>query len=96
MDLTTGLIYNHPRTTFTPLAVNYCTILIPCCSLTAPRAGNSNQVGKRYFCEFEPILDFKLTQQAAIRWREYKLLTGDPGYPDYPIPIPPNETHRKV
>ena len=42
------------------------------------------------------LSDFKLTQQAAIRWREYKLLTGDPGYPDYPIPIPPNETHRKV
>ena len=27
-----------------------------------------------------------------MRWRNYKLLTGDPGYPDYPIPIPPNET----
>ena len=27
-----------------------------------------------------------------MRWRNYKLSTGDPGYPDYPIPIPPNET----
>ena len=30
-----------------------------------------------------------------MRWRNYKLLTGDPGYPDYPIPIPPNETLSK-
>jgi len=36
--------------------------------------------------------DYDITKQSAIRWRNYKLLTGDPGYPDYPIPIPPNET----
>jgi len=36
--------------------------------------------------------DFNIKKQSAIRWRNYKLLTGDPGYPDYPIPIPPNET----
>lgn len=30
--------------------------------------------------------------QSALRHGDWKILTGDPGYPDYPIPIPPNET----
>ena len=38
------------------------------------------------------FLDYDIKKQSAMRWRNYKLLTGDPGYPDYPIPIPPNET----
>ena len=36
--------------------------------------------------------NYDISKQSALRWRNYKLLTGDPGYPDYPIPIPPNET----
>lgn len=36
------------------------------------------------------------SKTAAIRWNNWKLLTGDPGYPDFPITIPPQGNKKLI
>ena len=37
------------------------------------------------------LSDYDITKQSALRFGKWKLLTGDPGYPDFPITIPPQK-----
>jgi len=37
------------------------------------------------------FLDYDITKQSALRFGKWKILTGDPGYPDFPIDIPPQK-----
>merc|ERR1711962_1800934 len=35
--------------------------------------------------------EYDIRKQSALRFGDWKILTGDPGYPDYPIQIPPQQ-----
>ena len=37
------------------------------------------------------LLEYDVRKQSALRFDKWKILTGDPGYPDYPISIPPQQ-----